>query len=128
MRYEWQTQKSNIETLTQQIEKFLHQKNFTTKTQYLAKEKTQIQISATPTKNAEIGQKINIEIQKTQKGITIDFKSTEKTQKNIKIGLITSFLIGGSLLLREIKSQEKLETLEEEFWKYTQKTLSELQS
>lgn len=128
MRYEWQTQRISLDILNQKVKEFFKEKGFTTKTYFPTDERTHIKISATPTKNAETRERINIEVQKTPDGIAIEFTPMEKTEKTIKMGILSSFFIGGSLLLRGVKSKENLEALQREFWARIQKAISDLQS
>jgi hypothetical protein len=124
MRYEWTTT-PNINKLAKQAEDYFKTKNFLTKTE---KTNSTVKISAMPNKNTEIKERIDIEIQKTEKGIAINFNTAEKKQKRIKIEMLLTFITGGALLLNEIKSKEKLDALQQDFWTYIQKTISDLQS
>ncbi|MEM3623245.1 MAG: hypothetical protein QXR76_05700 [Candidatus Bathyarchaeia archaeon] len=124
MRYEWQAT-SNINQLSKQAEYYFKTKNFIVKTE---KSNSTVKISAIPNKNTEIKEKIDIQIRKTEKGIAINFNTTEEKEKIIKIETLLTFLTGGGLLLKEIKSKEKLEALQQDFLAYIQKIISESQS
>jgi len=122
MRYEWQTTTpKNLDLLSQKIADFFKQKKFLTTIKTSA---DIIKISATPNKNADFKEKIDIEIQKTEKGIAVNFDLIEEKQKRIRTGMLLSLLTGGAFLLKEIRSKEKLDALQEELWSYIQKTLS----
>jgi hypothetical protein len=124
MRYEWTTT-PNINKLAKQAEDYFKTKNFLTKTE---KTNSTVKISAMPNKNTEIKERIDVEIQKTENGIAINFNTAEKKQKRIKIEMLLTFITGGAFLLNEIKSKEKLDTFQQDFLAYMQKTISDLQS
>ena len=122
MRYEWQTTTpKNLDLLSQKIADFFKQRKFLTTIKTSAEI---IKISATPNKNADFKEKIDIEIQKTEKGVAVNFDLIEEKQKRIRTGMLLSLLTGGAFLLKEIRSKEKLDALQEELWSYIQKTLS----
>jgi len=126
MRYEWQTTTpKNLDLLSQKIADFFKQRKFLTTIKTSAEI---IKISATPNKNADFKEKIDIEIQKTEKGVAVNFDLIEEKQKRIRTGMLLSPLTGGAFLLKEIRSKEKLDALQEELWCYIQKTLSNLYS
>jgi len=124
MQYEWKNRQTNREILSQQIEKFFNKNNFTTETQ---KENTHFKILATPTKKTGIKEKIEIEIQSTKDGFAVDLKTIEKAQTSVKLGLLSSFFLGGSLLLRSLRSKEELDKLQNKFWLHVQEYVSTLQ-
>ncbi len=125
MRYEWKDRQIDPKILSQQIEKFFKKNNFITETQ---EENTHLKISAIPTTKTDIKEKIEIEIHPAKDGFTVDFKTAEKAQTSIKLGLLSSFLTGGSLLLRSLKSKEKLDEIQKKFWSCVQEYVSTLQN
>lgn len=121
MRYEWQTTApKNLDLLAQKIADFFKQKKFVTTIKTSAEI---IKISATPN-NTDFKEKIDIEIQKIEKGIAVNFDLIEEKQKRIRAGMLLSLIMGGTFLLKDIRSKEKLDTLQEELLSYIQKTLS----
>ena len=57
---------------------------------------------------------------------TIETRATEREDNAIKIGLMTSILGGGSLVLRSIKIREQIEKMEREFWGMIEETIRSL--
>jgi hypothetical protein len=58
----------------------------------------------------------------------IETRATEREDKAIKVGLLTTIFGGGSLVLGNIKSREELEKLEREFWATIEETIRSLTS
>ncbi|MCD6241628.1 hypothetical protein J7K27_09015 [Candidatus Bathyarchaeota archaeon] len=121
MHYQWETKKLNVEELSQEIEEFLKRRNFSV---IKEKEKQQVNIYALPTKKSKIPYKVEIELEKRENTLTLTFLPSEKIDSTIKIGLASTFLFGGIMILRGIKYQEKMEKLEKELIQFIQQYIS----
>jgi hypothetical protein len=69
---------------------------------------------------------MDIIIRGTPNKFTVETKATEYEDDAVKLGLSTSIFGGGNLILGSIKAREKLEKLEQEFWKIIEETIAAL--
>jgi N12 class adenine-specific DNA methylase len=122
MRYQWPISNINLEKISEKIAEFFKNKNFSTK---IVMHENEAIISATPNINTEIQEKIAVKLERKEKRLTINFSSAEEKEKRIKIGMLLTFLLGGTLLLKELKEKEKIDALQEEFWAHVQKLLAD---
>jgi len=69
---------------------------------------------------------MTITIRGTPGDFTIETRATEKEDKVVKVGLMTSIFGGGSLVLRHVKVREQMEKMEREFWSTIEETIKSL--
>jgi len=121
MRYQWPINNINFEKISEKIAEFFKNKNFSTK---IIIHENEAIILAIPNVNTEIQEEIAVKLEKREKSLTVNFSSAEEKEKRIKIGMLLTFLFGGTLLLKELKAKEKIDALQEEFWGHVQKLLA----
>ena len=66
---------------------------------------------------------MSIVIRGTPNDFMIETRATEDKDSAIKVGLMTTIIGGGSIVLGNIKSREELEKLEREFWGTIEETV-----
>lgn len=59
---------------------------------------------------------ITVEILGGANDFAIEFLTSERAHSSILLGLVSTIIGGGNLILRGVKSQERLEELEKDFW------------
>ncbi len=71
----------------------------------------------------EITGKVTVLIQGCPNEFSVNFTAGALSQAFMKFGMLTSFLGGGSIFLRGIKSKDALERLERGFWVYVEEKI-----
>jgi hypothetical protein len=69
---------------------------------------------------------MSIIIRGTPDDFVIETKATEDEDRAVKVGLMTSILGGGYIVLRNIKIREQMEKMEREFWSTVEETVRSL--
>ena len=59
---------------------------------------------------------MSITVRGAPNDFTVETRATENQDRAVKVGLMTTILGGGSLVLRNIKAREQMEKMEREFW------------
>lgn len=111
MRYEWRKKDVNIEELDEYVQLFFTNNDFMTGSQQKG---DTIEISAIPTEASPVGEKIKVELEKTSEGFSLEIVNLRRLHDLTLAGLLSQFLGGGSLILRGVKTKERLEALEKE--------------
>jgi hypothetical protein len=71
---------------------------------------------------------MSITVHGTPDDFTIETRATEDQDKAVKLGLMTTILGGGSLVLRNIRAREQTEKMEQEFWSTIEETIRSVTS
>jgi len=123
MSYQWKTKNIEIDNLVAKIEEFFKRKEFN-----VLKEKKgdSVKILAIMTEREEKPYKVEVEVLKEKDKIILSLLSSKKVDSSIKMGLISSFFIGGTILLKGVKYKEKVETLERELIQFVQEQISQM--
>jgi hypothetical protein len=123
----WVGRNVDLDRLTQQIQKFFEDRNFDTK---LKQKPEGVEIRASPKKGLGAELNITVAISGHPNDFTVKFLPAKKTRGFFSplsvVGYLTSFLGGGSLLLRDVKLQEALRKLEDAFWKHVDMQIDQL--
>jgi len=123
MQYEWPKKLKKLETLTNYIEEFFRKEGFVVET-IPRNDDAKIRIMALPTQNSKVEQALRIEVAETPSGTTVDFVSSTRADESIRLGVLSQFLAGGTLLARSAKVKEKTEALETKFWNSLQEFIA----
>ena len=115
MRYEWRRENVNLEELDKYVQSFFIQNGFITRS---LQEANIIEVVAIPTETSPVGEKIRVELEKIEGGFALEITNLTRIDSSILGGLLSSFLGGGSVVLRGVKVKERLEILEKElvYW------------
>lgn len=113
MRRRWLKKGVNLALLSERVESFFRSKDFRTKRVELEHECI---ISATPRRIGHVNGKISVRILGNSNDFMIDVTSSEMAHSSILLGLASTFIGGGNLILRGVRLQERLEELERDFW------------
>ena len=115
MRRRWVGKDFSIGRLQDLVEDFFQSRGFNTR---MEESSRRCMFSALPPKGSVIRETINIEISIGPDSLEIDFIAGRKTNSSIKLGMLTTLLGGGGILLRGLRSQEAVDRLENDFWRY----------
>jgi hypothetical protein len=69
---------------------------------------------------------MSIIVRGTPDDFTIETRATEKEDRAVKVGLMTSIFGGGSIVLGNIRAREQMERMEREFWGTIEETVAVL--
>lgn len=115
MEDQWIDKNVNLSALVNYIVRFFEERRFLTSIKSSAEG---FSIIATPRPFHGIVEKINVCITGDPNSFKVKFDAGFHSDKWVKLGMLTSFFGGGFFTLKGLKSQEALEKLEKEFWKY----------
>ena len=113
MQERWVGKNVNLPLLSEHVENFFRDKGFRVTKDGSAPE---YRISAKPQYGAGIIGHVTVRILGDPNDFSIEFSTSAHSRSTVKLGFITTIFGGGSLVLRGLKSQEKLEKLEKDFW------------
>jgi len=116
---EWKKVKVDLALLADFVESFFKSKEFE-----VSRIKTERGYNLIVRSKTERGRLIT-NIYKTSEGVAVSLGTRESTGIRILAPVLTLFG-GGSLFIREIESEELLQKLEQEFWKYIEEIMSSL--
>ena len=111
MRYEWRRENVNLEELDKHIQSFFIQNGFIT---HSLRKADIVEVVAIPTEASPVGERIRVELEKIEEGFALEITNLTRIDSSILGGLLSSFLGGGSLVLRGVKAKDRLEILEKE--------------
>ena len=112
MEKEWKNHNVSLQRLVQTIESHYSRRNLKVKETAL-KDGYSIRVILAELRAPGV---MSIVLRGTPDDFTIETRATEREDDAVKVGLMTTIFGGGSLVLGNIKSREKLEKLEREFW------------
>jgi hypothetical protein len=111
MRYEWRRENVNLKELDKHIRSFFIQNGFITRS---LRKADIVEVVAIPTEASPVGERIRVELEKIEGGFALEITNLTRIDSSILGGLLSSFLGGGSLVLRGVKIKDRLEILEKE--------------
>jgi hypothetical protein len=120
MKVQWLKKNVNLQLLSKFIESFFIGRGFKT---------TTVQKSANLSIYASLPAKslnFEVKIAGCPDDFTIELDPKGYKENFIKIGLMTLPIGGGNLILRELKFKERFRKLEDDFWRYVEKTVCNL--
>jgi len=121
MYYNLGKKKIDLSSLSNNLADFFVKRHFTVS---VKKYNAGYKLVARPKIYNEIRNKIIVEIKGTPNSFSVTFKPTSFWQKIGVLAPLINLFIGGYLFLRDLKSEEKLEKIEKEFWIYTNYLIS----
>jgi len=121
MQERWVGKNIDIDLLGQAIDAFLISKGLKTS-------KDTISGGCVISGSNEISSKggVNVRILGESDDLIIEFLACDDIRRSFRLGLLTSFLGGGSVLLKSLNSQRAIEKLEEEFWIFAEDAIQHL--
>lgn len=123
MQRQWIKKNVDLALLKEEIENFFAMEGFSVKTELLG---GHYRIVALPRYTHDVHGHIMVSISGNSNDFAIDFSSNEQDRSAILLGLLTTIVGGGRLLLKGLKSQESLEKLEKDFWSYIEGKITAL--
>jgi len=123
MRKQWVGKNVDLALLSECFEKFLEGKGYKTKRDMPS---NGYEILGTPKRFRGSSGGIVVKILGDSNDFVVKLTASQRTHDSIMWGYITTFLGGGSFLLRGLKSEEALRKLEMEFWIHAEKTVENL--
>lgn len=117
MRREWFQKNIDLEWLSRCVEVFLRDNSFKAKKKETVNGYT---LSATSEGSLSMTEELTVEILKSTNGFAIVFLPSGGAHSSVLLGLLSAFIGGGNLLLRGVRSRERLEELERDFWVYVE--------
>lgn len=121
MRKQWMEKNIDLALLSEHIGEFFKDRGIKTRKEESANECTILGTTQHPRVSRE---QVSVRILRRSNGFAIDFSVGERARSDIRLGLITTIIGGGDLVLRGLKSQEALRRLEEEFWAYVEELIA----
>jgi len=122
MEKRWQNHGVNLQRLAQTVENYYLRRNLKVKETVL-EDGYSIRIIRTGLRTSGV---MSVIIRGTPDDFTIETRATEEEDRAIKVGLITSIIGGGSLVLRSVQVREQMEKMEREFWSTIEETVRSL--
>ncbi len=123
MEVRWTEKNIHPSTIVKLISKFLKEKNFDVS---IVEGESKFTVIATPKRGQEISEEIKILVKGKPDDFIVDFSSGKHSKNLIFLGSLTSFLGGGFLGLKGLKSKENIEKLERSFWKFLTSEISNM--
>jgi len=115
MEDRWTGKNIDLDLLSQFIVQFFKEKKFIT---FLQRKSKEYVIVAVPKRSHKIVEKIFVYVRGKPEDFSVKFVSGARSRSFVRLGTFLTFLGGGFLVLKGLESQEKLEKLEKEFWRY----------
>jgi hypothetical protein len=122
MKDRWIGQNVDLDLLSQGVKRFLEEKGFVVR---FDKRKNESRVYGWP-RNRDVGEPVLVKIHGHPEDFTVEFVPGESFPGLKILGPLYSLFGGGFLWLRELKSREFLEKLENQFWVFVDKTIANL--
>lgn len=110
----------DLSILSERIVRFFSEREFTAS---LHKKEESYVIVATPKTYHGIAENINVYVSGTPNDFSIKFEAGSHSRALVRFGNLVTLLGGGFLALKGLKSQDELDKLENNFWKYVDETV-----
>ena len=110
----------NLAILSERIVRFFTEREFTAS---LHKKGKDYVVVATPKFYHGIAENINVYVSGSPDDFSVKFESGSHSRALVRLGNLLALLGGGFLALKGLKSQDELEELENDFWKYVDETV-----
>jgi len=123
MKYNLGEKKIDLSQLGSYITRFFQRKNFVVSIHNI---KNGYKISVKPKANSDIKGKIKIEIKGQPNIFSVTFNADSFLGRFTVLSSFLNLFFGGYLLLRELRSREKLDEIEREFWVYVNSVIERL--
>jgi hypothetical protein len=123
MEVRWVDKNIPLSTVVKVICRFFEKKNFNVS---VSETESKFTIIATPKSYEEISEEIKIFVEGKTNDFTVEFFSGTRAKNMFFWGSLTSFLGGGFIGLKGVKSKEVVEKLERSFWKFLTCEISNL--
>jgi hypothetical protein len=123
MKTQWKDRDIQLSTLVKLVCQFFEETNFTVS---VSNPNADYFVLAKPKRRHEICENIQVFIEGDPNDFTVKFVAGAHSRDLIFFGALTSFLGGGSLGLKGLKSKEALEKLERNFWIFLTHEISDL--
>jgi hypothetical protein len=120
MEDRWVDKNIDLSAIASCLVQFFKERNFVSSQESSEKE---YHIIVLPSRYYDILEEIHVYISGQPNDFTVKFDSGSKSRTLVRHGILTTFLGGGNLTLKGLKSQEALEKLEKEFWIYLDKVV-----
>jgi len=119
----WVGRHVDLKLLSREIERFFRKKRFKT---IITKIEKGYSVRTSPPSHATIYGVVDVKVEGKPSNFTVTFLASKHTRSAIRLGFITTFIGGGNLLLRGLKSQEALDRLEKEFWIHLEEVIGRI--
>jgi len=123
MQERWLEKNVDLNLLSKRLEDFFIMHGFKTRIDTLASGNAIVGVL--DNKHDDL-KEIIVKITGSPNDFVIEFPRGESRLSSMKFGLLTTFLGGGSLLIKSLKSQKALEKLEREFWVDVEKNVRDV--
>lgn len=124
MRDRWIGKSINLEELAEFLKQFFEERNF----KVMLEKSSDYKILAVPERDSDLCDNIEVCIRGKPEDFEIIFGAATNFATNIiRLGGLTTFLGGGIFLRKGLKSQEELNKLEGDFWKFVDTTIVSLE-
>lgn len=120
MEDEWTGKNVDLSLLTEQIVQFFQQKQFVTSSE---KSEEEHLVVSRPQSSHGIVELVKVHVTGRPEHFKVKFDSGSRSNAFVRYGSLTSFLGGGIIAVKGLKSQEALEKLEKEFWVHVDRTV-----
>lgn len=121
----WSGVSVDLAALSESIREFLESEGFTT---IENKMDEGYKVSGFPRGDCTLREKVIIEVQGNPRDFTLRFIAPEHGRSSVWLGILTSVIGGGGLILKGLKDREALEEFERDFWSYIEETMTQLSS
>lgn len=123
LKYQWFGKNVDLNLLTESVKSFLKAKKFTVR-QHNALELNHV-IGTYCSADGEV-RTVVVKISGTPKDFTVELTVAVEYQSILKLSSFFTFFGGGALMLKELRSVEYYQKLEEKFWAYVERQVSQL--
>jgi len=123
MEVQWKDRNVQLSTLVDFVCKFFAERNFTVS---LSNSNANHLVVAKSRRSHEIVEDVRVSVNGKPNDFIVGFIAGPRSRALVIFGTLTSFIGGGSLSLKGLKSREALEKLEQEFWAYLTEKVSQL--
>lgn len=115
--------KVDLQLLGDTLADFLAKKGFKLTSDKLDRE---YRIIGVPRSHHDILEEVRVVIEGDENDFVVKFISGDRSHSFVMYGFLTTLFGGGSFLLQGLKSEERLERLETEFWAYVEMVIDHL--
>ncbi|MGD0029368.1 MAG: hypothetical protein ABSC91_10570 [Candidatus Bathyarchaeia archaeon] len=114
MEYRWQNRNLKVENVIAKAEQFLRDRKFVTRKE---EGENRVRLIGVARKEKYDVRLVETVISWSPEELSIKFEMSDHLKPILHLGSLMSFWGGGSLVLKELKTNESFRKLEEDFWR-----------
>jgi hypothetical protein len=121
LEYRWKNRKLDVKKVVDGAQKFLRDRGFITSRE---ERESSVRLVGARRKEKYDVRLVEITISQSQEELSVKFEAGDRMRQILKFSSVFSLWGGGSIILKELKTAEQYDRIEEEFWGEMETVLS----